>query len=138
MILYRPVGMKELELIAESGFTAFPARLPGQPIFYPVLNLKYADQIARDWNTKDEASGYAGFVTRFEIDETYARQFEIHKVGIESTHLELWVPAESLDEFNQHIKGRIQIVRTHYGIKLSGKIDATTNLPEEIARKLMK
>ena len=36
--LYRPVGKNELALIAESGFTAFPPRLPEQPIFYPVLN----------------------------------------------------------------------------------------------------
>ncbi len=38
MILYRPVGTKELELIAESGYREFPPRLPSHPIFYPVLN----------------------------------------------------------------------------------------------------
>ena len=36
--LYRPVGSEELRLIAASGFREFPPRLPGQPIFYPVLN----------------------------------------------------------------------------------------------------
>jgi hypothetical protein len=45
--LYRPVGRKELELIASSGFRAFPPRLPAQPLFYPVLNEEYAVQIAR-------------------------------------------------------------------------------------------
>jgi len=35
MILYRPVGLKELELIAASNYSAFPPRLPEQPIFYP-------------------------------------------------------------------------------------------------------
>ncbi|HEY2855977.1 MAG TPA: hypothetical protein VGJ18_24270 [Gemmatimonadaceae bacterium] len=54
--LYRPVGEKELELIAESGWRAFPPRLPHQPFFYPVFTESYAIQIARDWNTKDEAS----------------------------------------------------------------------------------
>jgi hypothetical protein len=49
-VLFRPVGEKELRLIAESGYKAFPSRLPGQPIFYPVLNEEYARQIARDWN----------------------------------------------------------------------------------------
>jgi hypothetical protein len=53
--LYRPVGRKELELIRASGFRAFPHRLPHQPFFYPVLTEEYAVQIARDWNTKDEA-----------------------------------------------------------------------------------
>ena len=30
MILYRPVGQKEYELIRQSDFTAFPPRLPEQ------------------------------------------------------------------------------------------------------------
>jgi hypothetical protein len=30
-VLYRPVGPKELKLIVESGFRAFPPRLPEQP-----------------------------------------------------------------------------------------------------------
>ena len=45
MILYRPVGLKELELMYDSGMQSFPARLPKQPIFYPVLDLEYARQI---------------------------------------------------------------------------------------------
>ena len=58
MILYRPVGESELILIAESKYTAFPPRLPEQPIFYPVLNEQYAAEIAKRWNTKDKNSGY--------------------------------------------------------------------------------
>jgi len=46
MILYRPVGTTELKLIEQSGFKRFPARLPEQPIFYPVLNERYASEIA--------------------------------------------------------------------------------------------
>ncbi len=60
--LYRPVGQAELDLIRESGFIAFPPRLPEQPIFYPVLTRSYAEQIARDWNTKDPKSGFVGYV----------------------------------------------------------------------------
>ena len=60
MILYRPVGTKELELIRESGWTRYPPRLPEQPIFYPVLEEEYARQIARDWNARyhDDHRGY--------------------------------------------------------------------------------
>jgi len=54
---YRPTGSKELELVRDSGWTAWPPRLPGQPIFYPVLNEDYAIQIARDWNAKDPSTG---------------------------------------------------------------------------------
>ncbi|MBN1317440.1 MAG: hypothetical protein JXA42_18305 [Anaerolineales bacterium] len=54
MILYRPVGIHELALISKSGYQAFPPRLPEQPIFYPVLNFQYAEQIALDWNAQGE------------------------------------------------------------------------------------
>src|SRR5256885_2195373 len=41
--LFRPVGPKELALIAASGYREFPPRLPEQPIFYPVLNEAYGE-----------------------------------------------------------------------------------------------
>ena len=46
MILYRPIGEAERVLIEKSGYTKFPPRLPEQPIFYPVLNEQYAEEIA--------------------------------------------------------------------------------------------
>lgn len=66
--LFRPVGIYELKKIVLNNLKAFPPRLSNQPIFYPVINLDYAAFIARDWNTKDENSGYCGFVTSFNID----------------------------------------------------------------------
>jgi hypothetical protein len=106
--LYRPVGPKELELIKQSGFTAFPPRLPEQPIFYPVTNEEYAIQIARDWNVR--ASG-AGYVTRFEVDAEYAAQFPKKVVGAR-VHEELWIPAEQLSEFNLKIVGKIEVTHS--------------------------
>ena len=52
LTLYRPVGPKELELIKQSGFAAFPPRLFHQPIFYPVMNEGYAAQIAREFTDR--------------------------------------------------------------------------------------
>ncbi len=117
MILYRPVGLMELELIAASGYTVFPPRLPEQPIFYPVLFFEYAEQIARDWNATTPP--YAGFVTCFELDQAYAESFEIHTAG-GKIYKELWVPAEELPEFNRHIKGEIEVVAAFYGDTFSG------------------
>jgi hypothetical protein len=114
LILYRPVGLQEFKLVAEMDFRRFPARLLSQPIFYPVLNFSYAEQIARDWNTKDSASGLAGFVLRFEIDDQYINRFPVHIVGNQD-HQEFWVPAEELDEFNQHILGEITVEASFYG-----------------------
>lgn len=108
MILYRPIGTKELELVQENGYTKFPPRLPEQPIFYPVLNEKYATEIASQWNVKYN-DDHKGYVTQFEIDDEYGKQFEVHIVGA-GYHQELWVPAEELERFNQHIVGKIQIV----------------------------
>src|SRR5215831_15831870 len=107
--LYRPVGQKELDLIATADYRAFPPRLPDQPIFYPVLNRAYAEQIARDWNTKDEQAGFVGYVLEFDVDADYLSKFEVKKVGA-TQHSELWVPAEELTEFNRHIRGAIRVI----------------------------
>jgi hypothetical protein len=113
-VLFRPVGPKELELIRKSGFTAFPPRLPEQPIFYPVLNQEYAEQIARDWNARDPSTGYVGFVTRFHVDSSYLARFEPKQVG-SAIHLEYWIPAEQLAEFNGNIVGPIEVVAEFRG-----------------------
>jgi len=112
--LYRPIGIKELELIYESGMKSFPPRLEWQPIFYPVLNSPYAEQIALEWNTKDEFSGYAGFVTAFDLPADYLKQFTVQEVG-GKVHHELWVPAELLEEFNSKIISGIRIEKAFYG-----------------------
>jgi len=106
LTLFRPVGPKELELIRSSGWRRFPPRLPEQPIFYPVLNEEYATQIARDWNVAASGSGY---VTRFEIDATFAAKYP-RRIAGGSVHEELWVSAEELELFNDHIVGQIEVV----------------------------
>jgi hypothetical protein len=112
--LFRPVGQKELDLIATTNYRKFPARLPHQPIFYPVLSREYAEQIARDWNTKDELSGYVGYVLEFKVDAKYLRDFQIKTVG-SSRHQEYWIPAEKLDESNQQIQGEIRVIAKFAG-----------------------
>lgn len=106
--LYRPVGQKELDLIAESDFNEFPPRLAEQPIFYPVLNEEYAVQIARDWNAKFNKDG-VGFVTRFEVRREFINKYEPQIVGGQQ-HQEYWIPAEDLPEFNRNIVGKIEVI----------------------------
>lgn len=108
MQLFRPVGQAEYDLIAASGFLAYPPRLPQQPIFYPVLNERYAWEIAEKWNRRHADAQYTGYVTTFEIDDEYIAQFPVQTVGA-SYHQELWIPAEELEEFNRHIIGKIRI-----------------------------
>lgn len=96
-------------MVAQSGWKRWPPRLDWQPIFYPVTNQRYAEEIAEKWNLP--ASG-AGYVTRFEVDKEYLGQFEIQCVGGRH-HTEWWIPAERLEEFNDHICGLIEVVRRY-------------------------
>jgi hypothetical protein len=61
--------------------------LPSQPFFYPVLTENYAVQIARDWNTKDEASQFEGYVLRFSVRTDFLDAYDVHVVG-DSEHRE--------------------------------------------------
>ena len=108
MILHRPVGPRELALIKNSEWRSFPPRLPEQPIFYPVLNEQYARKIARGWNVRDSG---AGFVLRFAIDKAYIERFDAHQVG-SKIHVEYWIPADELEEFNNHIVGVIEMIES--------------------------
>jgi hypothetical protein len=70
------------------------------------MNEDYAIRIARDWNVP--ASG-VGYVTRFQVDSGFLERYPVQQAG-GRTILELWVPAEELDEFNRHIVGLIEVV----------------------------
>jgi len=106
LTLYRPTGPKELALVRASGNRRWPPRLPDQPIFYPVTNEAYAIQIARDRNVK---ASDAGFVTRFAVDKPFMQRYRVQQVG-GSQHTEWWVPAEELEELNDHIVGEIEVI----------------------------
>lgn len=107
--LYRPVGQAELDLIRADKMRGFPTRLPHQPVFYPVLNEEYATQIARDWNTRDAASGYVGYVTRFRVPIAFLRHYSVQTAGARQ-HQEYWIPAEDLSTFNTSIVGPREII----------------------------
>jgi hypothetical protein len=134
MLLYRPVGEKELRLIAAMLFRGFPPRPDHQPIFYPVLEREYAVQIARDWNTADEVSGYVGWVTEFDVDDEFVCNYPVQIVGGRQ-HRELWVPAEELEEFNRHIIGEIRVPDVFVGPRFAGSLDPVSRLPTDLARE---
>lgn len=102
---YRPIGPKELELVAQSDYKRWPPRLPEQPIFYPVTNETYAIEVTK-WNVAEVGIGY---VTKFEVDEDFMTRYPIQCVGDEH-HTEWWIPAEDLEELNDHIVGKIEVI----------------------------
>jgi hypothetical protein len=97
-------------LIKNSNWSSFPPRLFNQPIFYPILNQEYAEQIAREWNTRESGSG---FVTKFEVEKKYIDKYKTHNVGGHND-IELWIPSEDLEEFNSHIIGKIEVLKEFY------------------------
>jgi len=104
--MYRPTGPEELKLVQDSGCKSWPPRLPGQPIFYPVTNERYAREIATQWNIKDSGVGY---VTKFEVKKCFIDNFKIEQVGA-AHHTEWWVPADKLEELNKNIVGIIEVI----------------------------
>jgi hypothetical protein len=113
-VLFRPVGQREYDLVAGSGFRRFPPRLPEELFFDPMTNEQSATQIARDWNTKDDASGRTGYVLRFHVDSEYLLRYPVRTVG-SAVHQEYWIPAEELDAFNDKIRGKIEVVACYRG-----------------------
>jgi len=132
MFLFRPVGLEELRLIYEADLKGFPPRLPDQPIFYPVLNQPYASKIANEWNTK--AGSRSGFVTRFEVEDRYLGRFERRVVGSQE-HEELWVPADELLTFNEHIVGSVQVLEAHFGEGYRGAVPDAFGLKGKTAHE---
>lgn len=106
VVLYRPTGSAEMELLAKNGMRRWPPRLPEQPIFYPVTNEQYAREIAERWNLAEEPVAY---VTRFRVRVDAVAHYAVQTVGARH-HAELWVPAEELDRLNDGIVGPIEVV----------------------------
>ncbi|WP_228004577.1 hypothetical protein [Amycolatopsis sp. YIM 10] len=71
-----------------------------------MLNEEYAIKIAREWNVPNSGVGY---VTRFRVESEFLQRYPVQQAG-GRTILELWVPAEELDEFNAHLAGPIEVV----------------------------
>ncbi|MFZ5637264.1 MAG: hypothetical protein ACOY82_11865 [Pseudomonadota bacterium] len=109
VVLYRPTGPEELALVEASGFRRWPPRLPEQPIFYPVTNARYAQEIAIRWNIRDSGVGH---VTRFRVPKTHMDRYPVQKVG-GGHHTEWWVPADELEALNDAIVGTIEVIGTY-------------------------
>ena len=128
MHLYCPVGLREVERIAASGFHRFPPRTPDRPIFRATPARDAAEAIARDWHTRDDASGYAGFVMRFEVRDSLLDRYPL-RAADDSGRRELRVPADELDELDRAIVGTIRVEASFAGPRFAGSLDPDSHLP---------
>ncbi|MFZ0284641.1 MAG: hypothetical protein WAL32_05380 [Terriglobales bacterium] len=99
-----------------------------------MTSAEYASQIAKDWNTRDENSGFAGYVTEFVVSDSYIEKFEPHLVGSRS-HVEFWIPANELDEFNASLQGLISVQEAFFGEGFRGWIPDSLGLEGEDVEK---
>jgi len=134
VVLFRPVGLRELELISASGWREFPPRLAWQPIFYPVVTREYARAIVTQWNSKESEAGHCGFVTEFDIGDEFVARYPVQQLGGGPVYRELWVPAAELAEFNAHIRGPIRVVESVYGPGFAAEVDSASGLPVSVVR----
>jgi hypothetical protein len=110
VVLFRPIGCQELELIEKSGFTQFPPQAFSPAYLLSSSEPRVRRKVARDWNTKDADSGYMGYVTRFRVRRDYLSKYPVQLVGARSVHEEYWIPAEDLEQFNENLVGLIEII----------------------------
>lgn len=122
--MYRPVGLREMMMVLDSGNRRFPDREQGQSVFYPTYSAVHATQMARDWHTKDPYAGFAGFVTAFDMEEEYLQALPLTDRNGKKRQ-ELKIPSSDLAEFNTHIQGPIRITKCFFGAGYTGPVPKT-------------
>ena len=104
--LYKPLSPTQLAAIIASGWRRFSPDTPQQRMFYPKLHIRYAEQIARQW---DATQFLAGYVVSFKVPSLFMSRYDIQTVGYEE-HREYKVPINELELLNNTIFGKIEIV----------------------------
>ena len=107
--LYRPVGPVQLQRIIESGWLKFPKRKARQRYFYPMLDESFAHHVAGDWNVRNSGVGY---VTRFKVERKFLETYPIYIVG-GPEHREYRIEAEMLEQLNDNIVGKIEVISVY-------------------------
>ena len=57
---------------------------------------------------------YLDEAEQFEVRTDYLEKFPVQRAG-SSEHLEYWIPADQLNEFNQNIVGKIEVIAEFRG-----------------------
>jgi len=105
-ILYRPVNLKELDFIRQSGWKGFPARLKEHRLFYADINDAYSVQISNEWNIPAYDVVY---ITRFKVNSEFISNYKAEN-AVSNIHNEIRIPPDDLDAFNKHIVGLIEVI----------------------------
>src|SRR5436190_17268758 len=96
---------------ARRGIHTVSPRAPTDLRIRALLSEHYAVQIARDWDTKDERSGFVGYVLRFNVKRSFLNNYEIHTAG-NSERREYRTPVADFERFDENIGGNIGVIRS--------------------------
>ena len=110
MELYRPISAEEYAAVAENQFTGFPKRSGTQPIFTALLSQEGATQIARHMRVEKQKENSTVYVVSFLVEDAYIRQFPVQHTE-DPERRALWIPAEEIDILNQHLIGKIRVLK---------------------------
>lgn len=108
LVLWRAVGQAELNLVAASGWRAWPPAAPGRAGFRAVLDRRLAARVSRERIVPAEG---AGFVARFEVERSFIQRYPAGRDG-EPGYL---IPARDVTALNDHLVGVITEEADHRG-----------------------
>lgn len=114
--IFYPVGQREFDFIQANDFITLPPKLSFQPFFFLLLHETHALHIARDWNTLDSLSDYAGYVVKFLVKNEFLSQFIKQNFG-GSLYQQYWVPSEAVADLNDSIVDKIEVVAEFHPVR---------------------
>ena len=108
MELYRPMSAEEYEKLAARNFTGFPPCRDDQQLFTLLLSQQGAAAIARRMRIAKHSEPTV-YVVSVTAEDSYIRQYPVqHKEDPDRSAV--WIPAEELDQLNQHLLGKIRVI----------------------------
>jgi hypothetical protein len=111
--LYGAIGAADFALLLRSGFREFPPRLEEHAIFFDESSKPRALAAAHEWNARDAASGYVGYVTCFRVRSAFLVAYPPRVRG--QGHTEYWIPTAHLPRLNREIVGTIEVIAEFRG-----------------------
>ena len=107
--LYRTIGMREMTLLRDAGWRAFPPRTRGQPSLCMLTDQSEARQIAREWMVP---VGGAGFVARFTVAAAFLQSSRPQSDDV--LPMDYVIPAGELPKLNEHLAGPIELIEAFF------------------------
>lgn len=106
ILLFKSLNPAQLARVIASDWRLLYPDTAQQQIFYPKVNIHYAEQIARQWDARRYAAGY---VVKFLVSADFLGRYELQTVAY-AEHREYKVPITELDQLNENIIGKIELV----------------------------